>query len=118
MDHDCLLNIQNGGMNYFDDGCDDIIVQKVHLHIQQRNGRKSWTHIKGLDLGDEILEYKKMLKKMRGVFACGGNVEEDLDDDKEIVGFIITLQGDKRNDVCDWLVKNKLAQKDNIIIHG
>ena len=25
-----------------------------------------------------------MLKKMRGVFACGGNVEEDLDDDEDL----------------------------------
>ena len=39
MNEDCLLNIQTGGMNYFDDDCDDIITQKIHLHIQQRNGR-------------------------------------------------------------------------------
>ena len=118
MDDGCLLNIQNGGMNYFDDDCDDVIAQKVHLHIQQRNGRKSWTHVKGLDLGDDISDYKKLLKKMRNVFACGGNVEEELDDDKENVGFIITLQGDKRDDVCNWLISNKLAEKENIIIHG
>ena len=48
---------------------------------------------------------------MRNVFACGGNVEEDLDDDKENVGFIITLQGDKRDDVCNWLISNKLAER-------
>ena len=117
MDGDCLLNIQNGGMNFFDDDCNDISVEKIHLHIQQRNGRKSWTHIKNLDLGDDVSEYKKLLKKMRGVFACGGNVEEDLDDEENI-GFIITLQGDKRTEIRDWLVKNKLAEKDNIIIHG
>ena len=112
MNEDCLLNIQTGGMNYFDDDCDDIITQKIHLHIQQRNGRKSWTHIKGLDFGDDISDYKKILKKMRSLFACGGNIEEDFDDEGENIGFIITLQGDKRQDVCDWLVKNKHAQKE------
>ena len=44
MNEDCLLNIQTGGMNYFDDDCDDIITQKIHLHIQQSNGRKSDTY--------------------------------------------------------------------------
>tara|TARA_B100000073_G_scaffold28578_1_gene21855 strand:+ start:365 stop:712 length:348 start_codon:yes stop_codon:yes gene_type:complete len=115
MDGDCLLNIQNGGMNFFDHQDEtDISVEKIHLHIQQRNGRKSWTHIKNLNLGDDVSEYKKLLKKMRGVFACGGNIEND--DDGENI--IITLQGDKRTEIRDWLVKNKLAEKDNIIIHG
>ena len=32
MNEDCLLNIQTGGMNYFDDDCDDIITQNTFAY--------------------------------------------------------------------------------------
>ena len=36
---------------------------------------------------DNYHGHKKLLKKMRGVFACGGNIENDINNDGENIGF-------------------------------
>lgn len=85
--------------------------RKVHIRIQQRNGRKSITTIEGID---SDLDFKKILRYMKKNFKCNG---------KAIVykrlGEIIQLQGDQRDNARDFMVDMSIvAKRENIVIHG
>ncbi|KAL9254328.1 translation factor SUI1 homolog 2-like protein [Drosera capensis] len=82
----------------------------VHIRIQQRNGKKSLTTVQGLR---KEYSYEKILKDLKKVFCCNGNVVQD----KEL-GKVIQLQGDQRKNVAHFLVQVGLAKKDQIKIHG
>lgn len=82
----------------------------VHIRIQQRNGKKSLTTVQGLR---KEYSYEKILKDLKKVFCCNGNVVQD----KEL-GKVIQLQGDQRKNVAHFLVQAGLAKKDQIKIHG
>ena len=67
-------------------------------------------------------ELKKILKELKKEFCCNGTVVEV---DGESAGEevkksekVITLQGDQRKNVVQFLTANKLANKDKIKIHG
>lgn len=89
---------------------DDIIIQKIHLRLRQRNGRKTITTIEGLA---SDLDLKKIVKAMKKKFNCNGVVKED-----EKFGTVIQLSGDQRNQIYDFLSENEISSKDNIVIHG
>lgn len=82
----------------------------VHIRSQQRNGRKSLTLISGLA---EDLDLKKILKVMRKMFSTNGAI---LKDDE--VGEVVQLQGDRRMDCRDFLVKHNICSKEEIKMHG
>lgn len=82
----------------------------VHLRVQQRNGKKCLTTVQGLK---ENFGYQKILKDLKKEFCCNGNVVND----KEL-GKVIQLQGDHRKNVLNFLVKNKLVDKDCVKLHG
>lgn len=84
--------------------------QKIHLRIQQRNGKKCITTISGLPAD---LDQKRVCKHMRKTFCCNGSLDED-----EEHGKIIQLQGDQRTNVKEWLLFNEIAKADGIVIHG
>ncbi|KAJ5288559.1 eukaryotic translation initiation factor SUI1 [Penicillium angulare] len=69
----------------------------IHIRIQQRNGRKTLTTVQGLPAK---YDQKKILKRMKGLYACNGNIVKD-----EEMGEVIQLQGDQRKDVHDFLTK-------------
>lgn len=84
----------------------------IHLRIQQRNGRKSWTIIENIERinKDNDADFiKKISKVFRDKFHCGVSIKENN---------ILQLQGDHRNDIYEFLIKGKHAKKDNIKIHG
>ncbi len=86
---------------------------KVHIRVQQRNGKKCITSIEGLD-GD--LDQKRICKHMRKLFNCNGNVISD-----ELRGDIIQLQGDQRDNVRAFLLEQTVIEaheKDRIVVHG
>merc|ERR1711997_1277630 len=82
----------------------------VHIRNQQRNGRKSLTTIQGLA---EDLDLKKMVKIMRKMFSTNGTILKD-----EEMGEIIQIQGDRRKDVLNFLVKYNICTKEQIKVHG
>lgn len=49
-------------------------VGKIHLRVQQRNGRKCITTVQGLD---EDLDMKRICKAMKRDFNCNGSIEEN-----------------------------------------
>lgn len=86
---------------------------KVHIRVQQRNGRKCITSIEGLD---EDLDQKRICKAMRKLFNCNGNVIDDEDR-----GEVIQLQGDQRDNVRAFLLEQTVIEaheKDRIVVHG
>jgi translation initiation factor 1 len=86
---------------------------KIHLRLQQQ-GRRALTIIQDLD---EDLDFKRICKDMRKKFNCNGSVVKD-----EKMGEIIQLQGDQRDNVKEWLIKNEiLSQKEateRLVVHG
>ncbi|KAI8344751.1 translation initiation factor SUI1 [Chlamydoabsidia padenii] len=82
----------------------------LHLRIQQRNGRKTLTTLQGLPTDYDA---KKILKVFKKEFACNGTVVED-----EELGQVLQLSGDQRLKIAEFLVKEEIAKKANIKVHG
>ena len=86
---------------------------KIHIRVQQRNGRKCITTIQGLE---DDLDTKRICKSMKVAFNCNGNVIADTEK-----GDIIQLQGDQRDNSRVWLLEQEIIgkeEKDRIVIHG
>mmetsp|Transcript_57208 Transcript_57208/g.119625 ORF Transcript_57208/g.119625 Transcript_57208/m.119625 type:complete len:116 (-) Transcript_57208:269-616(-) len=83
----------------------------VHIRIQQRNGRKSITTVTGLS---KALDLKRILKAIKKEHCCNGTVLKDEDTGTEVLQF----QGDQRDPVKTFLLKEEICEKDNIKVHG
>lgn len=82
----------------------------IHIRVQQRNGRKCLTLIYGIATD---LDLKKILKYLKKVYSTNGNVVNDSEH-----GEVIQLQGDQRRNVYDSLIEWKIAEKEDIRVHG
>ncbi len=84
---------------------------KMHLRLQQRNGKKSITILEG---AHSEFDLKGILRAMKKKFSCGGALKKD-DDDKPI----LTLSGDHRKEVVEFLVNNQhIAEESDFVVHG
>lgn len=84
---------------------------KIHLHIRKRTTRKSITTIEGLEKHN--IEMKKFIKSARKNLSCNGAIVKN-----KLGEEVITLQGDHREVIADFLQsKYKIDSKD-IITHG
>ena len=83
---------------------------KVHIRIQQRNGRKSITSIQGLETD---LDLNKILRSLKKNFKCNGAVSNHPE-----YGDVIQLQGDQRDSCKDFLVDHEIVKKNEVEIHG
>lgn len=83
---------------------------KMHLRLQQRNGRKCVTILEGIF---PDLDAKKILQKMKGQFACGGCVKKDDNENP-----VLTLTGDQRKEIIGYFLKKKYAEKSDFVVHG
>jgi translation initiation factor 1 len=86
----------------------------IHLRIQKRTARKSITVVEGLSV--ETLDLTKILKSIKRTFSCNGTIITRMVDDREIK--FLQLSGDQRQNVKDFLIREKLATKDKIVVHG
>ena len=84
--------------------------EKVHVRVQQRNGRKCITTIAGLA---EDLDIKRICKAFKKNFSCNGAVQKDED-----AGEVIQLSGDQRTNVKAFLVDQEICHGENIVLHG
>mmetsp|Transcript_45244 Transcript_45244/g.121946 ORF Transcript_45244/g.121946 Transcript_45244/m.121946 type:complete len:119 (-) Transcript_45244:3-359(-) len=107
----------SGGFSGKDDGRG-----KVHIRMQQRNGRKSWTTVQGfpeqvrLPKTGRVLpvHFEKILQHLKKTFKTNGTLIKD-----EEHGTIIQLQGDIRKEVAEFLIDaTALISKDQVMIHG
>ncbi|CAG7723364.1 unnamed protein product, partial [Allacma fusca] len=87
----------------FADAINDDSVQDgfVHIRIQQRNGRKTLTTVQGLSAEYDL---KKIVRACKKEFACNGTIIEHSE-----YGEVLQLQGDQRENICQWLTKTGLA---------
>jgi len=83
---------------------------KIHVRIQQRNGRKTITTVQGID---EKYDQKKLAKAMKKEFNCNGTVTTD-----EEYGECIQLTGDQRENIKKFLIHVTIAKEPSIVIHG
>ena len=83
---------------------------KVHVRVQQRNGRKCITTIAGLA---DDLDIKRICKAFKKNFSCNGAVQKD-EDDKEV----IQLSGDQRTNVKEFLLDQEICHSDAVVLHG
>lgn len=93
---------------------DDLVKSKIHLRIQQRNGKKSITTCEGLE---DDLDIKRICKAMRKQFNCNGNITEV----KETGNEVIQLQGDQRENIRNWLLEQEIiikSESSRIVVHG
>ena len=82
----------------------------IDLRIQQRNGRKTVTTLQGLP---SEYDHKKILKVFKKTLACNGTIVED-----DELGEVLQMSGDQRMKVAEFLVKEGIAKKSSIKIHG
>ena len=87
---------------------------KIHVRVQQRNGRKCITTIQGLD---DDFDLKRICKHMKKSFNCNGNLAQDED-----MGEIVQLQGDQRQNVRQWILDQEIVTKaeadERVVLHG
>ena len=92
------------------------LITEIHIKIQQRNGRKRWTFIEGLDkiTMPPNIESEKFLGDMTRIFKktfnCGVTLQQPEN--------IFQLNGDHRQGIKDFLIKNNLVNESQIKIHG
>jgi len=84
--------------------------EKVHVRVQQRNGRKCITTVAGLA---DDLDVKRICKAFKKNFSCNGAVQKDLE-----VGEVIQLSGDQRTNVKEFLVDQEICHSENVVLHG
>lgn len=84
---------------------------KIHLRVQQRTARKRTTTVQGLDT--EMIDIKSFLKDVKKRFSCGGSIENNKE-----YGLVIKLTGDQREIVKNYIIRQQIADYDDIIIHG
>jgi translation initiation factor 1 len=105
------------------DGDDDIgIVQDIHIRVQQRNNKKCWTNVSGLY---KELNLKKIMKSIKKTLGCNANIEkvynkDGLEDEEgnEIYTEVLRFQGDHREEIKSFLIKNEIATEEDINVHG
>lgn len=89
---------------------------EIHIKIQQRNGRKCWTFVEGLDKleleeNEKLDDFmKKITKHFKQTFNCGASIIKPEN--------TIQLNGDQKDNIKDYLIKKGLVKEDQIKMHG
>lgn len=84
----------------------------VHLHVSQRNGKKTVTSIVGLLTINEQLDLKKIQRTLKKQFNCTGFFHKDDPN-------VLMLTGDHRVGIKQFLLDEKLVENaENIKLHG
>lgn len=87
-----------------------ITISKMHIHVQQQ-GRRQITVI--TDFAYD-LDTRRICADMRKLFSCNGTVSKD---DNAVD--MIRLQGDHREKVREWLIREKIMPSpEMIVVHG
>ena len=83
---------------------------KIHVRMQQRNGRKCITTIQGLA---DDLDVDKIAKALKKTFNCNGAISTDPE-----LGKILQLSGDQRANVRQFFIDEEVCYEDQIVVHG
>jgi translation initiation factor SUI1 len=99
--------------------------EQIHIRKIQRTTRNSMTTVDGLSMdadGKTALNFDQMLRKMKKQFHCSGSYASGTANTNEKTGtgtgVRMTLTGDQRQNVMEFLIKAKICKKEDIILHG
>jgi len=94
------------------DALDEIKAGKIHVRTQQM-GKKWITTLEGLD---SDLDQKRIAKAMQRDLHCAAKVSTTKEETE-----VITLQGDQRSILTEWLVTNMVLTekegKERVVVH-
>ena len=82
----------------------------VTISVQKRNGRQCITSITGMA---QDLDLKKIISYLKKKYNCNGSIIKDVQ-----FGEVITLTGDQKENVYNFLIGEEINKKDEIIIKG
>lgn len=88
---------------------------KVHIRVQQRNGRKMITTVAGLA---DDLDHKRILKALKKMYNCNGAMDVEKDEDGQETCLAIQLTGDQRENVKTFLTNEEICKENQIVVHG
>jgi len=90
----------------------------IHIRIQKRNGKKSWTFIENVDClkKDDDKFLNKLKKSLSKKFNCSVTLKTSNKLGKEIK--VMQLQGDHRREIKQFLIESKFCKEKNIHMHG
>jgi translation initiation factor SUI1 len=88
---------------------------EVHIKIQQRNRKKCWTIIEGLDKIEKEQEKKDKFvetisSQFKKMFNCGATIKKPE--------YHISMQGDHREGIKKFLLDKGYVTESQIKIHG
>jgi len=84
--------------------------KEITISVNQRNGKKCKTNIYGW--GEEY-DLPKICSYFKKTYKCSGAVIENKD-----YGSVIELTGNNKKNVYDFLIKEGICSKENIITKG
>jgi translation initiation factor 1 len=83
---------------------------KVTISVQRRNGKKCITTITGMATD---LDLPKILSYFKKTYSCNGSILKD-----EKYGEIITLSGDQKDNMYNFLINEEINKREDIIVKG
>ena len=82
--------------------------EPIHIRYQKRNNKSVWSIVEGIDAKTA----KNICKQWKTTWGCGGSVKNK--DQKPT----ILLTGDHRGKISKYLKENKIADEEDIKVHG
>jgi translation initiation factor SUI1 len=95
---------------HFEDNQTELFNSKVTISVDRRNGKKCRTNVIGMA---DDLDLHKILSYLKKKLNCNGSVIKD-----EIHGEIMSFTGDQKEHIFNFLIKEEIYQKEDIIIKG
>ena len=97
-------------MDFKFDNDEDFSTNNVTISVNNRNGKKCITSVTGLA---KDLDLKKILAYIKKKYNCNGTII-----DNEEYGEVITFTGDQKKNIYDFLIKEEINKKDEIVLKG
>ena len=94
----------------FDTDDDEFSSNNVTISVNNRNGKKCITSVTGLA---KDLDLKKILSYIKKKYNCNGTII-----DTEEYGEVMTFTGDQKENIYNFLINEKINNKNEIILKG
>jgi len=94
----------------FNDLESTLFADKVTISVEKRNGKKCITNVIGMA---EDLDLQKIISYLKKNYNCNGSIIKDA-----VHGEVISLTGDQKENVYNFLVKEEIYKAEDIIVKG
>jgi translation initiation factor SUI1 len=101
---------QNDMLLFDDDQSSSLFNEKVTISVEKRNGKKCITNVIGMA---EDLDLRKILSYLKRELNCNGSILKD-----EQYGEVMTFSGDQLEHVYNFLIREEIYNKEDIIVKG